>query len=157
MKSLVVYDSEFGNTELVAQAITRELLESGPCEAVKVDKVLPAMLTGVDLLIIGSPTQAFHATKTMQNFLNNLTPDMLSKLAVAVFDTRFHTPVWLFKSAALKMEKMLKQRGYSLIMPAESFFVTGKYGPLEDGELERAAAWTYQVARRCHSHKAVAV
>jgi hypothetical protein len=35
-----------------------------------------------------------------------------------------------------------------MVVPAESFFVTGSEGPLEDGELERAGAWTRDLAVR---------
>ncbi len=62
MKALVGYDTKFGNTGKVAQAIAAAL---GPeVRAAKVDTVKPEDLTGLDLLIIGSPTRAWSASKT---------------------------------------------------------------------------------------------
>jgi len=40
--------------------------------------------------------------------------------------------------------------GARLVAPAESFFVTSKTGPLQDGELERAGRWARAWARALH-------
>ncbi len=60
---------------------------------------------------------------------------------VAVFDTRAHKPELLVGSAAHAMARVLQKRGYHLAAKPQSFFVSGTPGPLEDGELERAAEW----------------
>ncbi len=161
MNALVVYDSLFGNTERIAQSIADALSAFGQAQAVRVEPSQPeelkrqellqqnhatdvrlepahqVSLEGVDLLIVGGPTQAFTATPTMQSFLENLSPASLSSMAVACFDTRVRGP---FGSAAKTMAKKLQTMGVSLLLPPESFFVKGN-GPLKSGEVERAATW----------------
>jgi dienelactone hydrolase len=65
---------------------------------------------------------------------------------VAVFDTRAHKPELLVGSAAHGVARRLQRQGYRLIVEPESFFVQGTPGPLEDGELERAAEWAEALA-----------
>jgi hypothetical protein len=66
---------------------------------------------------------------------------------VAAFDTRL-TWWWLrlFGFAAPKIAMTLKKKGGTLIGTPEGFFVTGGEGPLQDGEVERAAAWAREIA-----------
>jgi hypothetical protein len=47
---------------------------------------------------------------------------------------------WLTGSAAKGIAGRLEHRGYRLIAPPESFFVTGEH-ELEGGEVEHATAW----------------
>src|SRR5579884_2522670 len=55
MRSLVVYDSWFGNTRRVAEEIAGGLAQAGEVEVVSVDEPLPP-LADVDLLVVGAPT-----------------------------------------------------------------------------------------------------
>jgi flavodoxin len=64
MKALIVYDSVFGNTAKVAQAMAEALQTS----AVPVSRVTADMLRGVDLLIVGSPTRSFRPTPAISKF-----------------------------------------------------------------------------------------
>jgi hypothetical protein len=41
----------------------------------------------------------------------------------------------------------LEALGYRPVAKAQRFVVKGKYGPLRDGELERAKAWGAELAR----------
>jgi hypothetical protein len=61
--------------------------------------------------------------------------------AAVAFDTRFKKPRWLTGSAARAAEKRLRELGYRIAAPAESFFVAGTTGPLVAGELDRARRW----------------
>jgi hypothetical protein len=101
-------------------------------------------LQGVDLLVLGCPTQAWHSTQNMQTLVKALEQQVPASLAVAEFDTRLDKPRWLTGSAANLMAKQLKRVGVS-IAPPESFLVTGTEGPLEPGELERAAEWAHKL------------
>ncbi len=142
MNTLVVYDSQYGNTERIAQAIASTLRAFGQVQAVRVDPAHPIEFQGVDLLILGSPTQGFRPTPAIQSFLEKVSPASLSGLAVACFDTRFRGRLWK-NSAAPRMARQLRTMGVEPIVPPESFFVKTmkKEGPLLAGEVERAATW----------------
>jgi len=142
MNTVVVYDSLYGNTERIAQTIVGTLRAFGQAQAVHVDPAHPVSFQGVDLLIVGSPTQGFRPTPAMQSFLGDVSSQHLRGLAVACFDTRFRGLLWK-SSAAPRMARQLHSMGVEPIVPPESFFVTTmkKEGPLLPGEVERAATW----------------
>jgi hypothetical protein len=49
--------------------------------------------------------------------------------------------------ATSTIEKGLKRAGYSPVAKSERFIVEGTYGPLRDGELERARRWGAELAQ----------
>ena len=151
MKTLIVYDSFFGNTEKIAQAIGNSLGSKENVEILRVSEVKPEQLIGLELLIVGSPTRAFRPTKAIMGFLNKIPLNGLKGVKVAAFDTRISTVdvnsrflnilVKLFGYAAKPIAYKLEKKGGSLIIPPEGFLVKDSKGPLKDGELERAADW----------------
>ena len=151
MKTLIVYDSFFGNTEKIAQAIGNSLSSKENVETLRVSEVKPEQLIGLELLIVGSPTRVFKPTKAIMYFLNRIPLNGLKGVKVAAFDTRISTAnvssrllnilVKLFGYAAKPIAYKLEKKGGSLIIPPEGFFVKDSEGPLKDGELERAADW----------------
>jgi len=141
MNALVLYDSQYGNTERIAQAIADALGPGGQARAVRVAKETPCSLEGIDLLIMGCPTQGWRPTLAIQSFLEHVEDGAWSGLAAAAFDTRFRGPRLLTGSAAQRIAQSLQKKGCSLLLPAESFFVKGTEGPLQDGEIERPAKW----------------
>ncbi len=142
MNTVVVYDSQYGNTERIAQAIADTLRSFGQARAVRVDPAHPVSFQGVDLLIVGCPTQGFRPTPAMQSWLEKVSPALLSGLAFVCFDTRFRGRLWQ-RSAAVVMARQLRTMGVEPLVPPESFFVKAmkKEGPLLAGEVERAATW----------------
>ena len=64
MNALVVYDSQYGNTERIAQAIADTLGEFGEARAVRLDPGQPVESQGVDMFIVGCPTQGWRPTPT---------------------------------------------------------------------------------------------
>jgi len=153
MNTLVVYDSQYGNTERIAQAIVDTLRAFG--QAVLVDPAYPVALQGVDLLIVGSPTQGFRPTLAMQVLLGNVSSKQLAGLAVACFDTRFRGHLWK-SSAAPRMARQLCAMGLEPVVPPESFFVKAmkKEGPLLAGEVERASRWALTIQQQYEAQKA---
>jgi flavodoxin len=142
MKTLVLYDSQFGNTERIAVKIAGTLREFGDAQAARVTAIDPATaLQGIDLLIVGCPTQAWNATGTMKKVLAELARHPDDPLYAAEFDTRFDKPRWLTGSAARRLEKELTRLDVIHLLEPESFFVQDSEGPLADGELEHAARW----------------
>ena len=163
MRTLVVYDSEYGNTEQVARAIGNALGSLPDVVTLHVSEVAPDHLAGIDRLIVGSPTQRFSPTTAVSDFLKGIPKNGLNNIDVAAFDTRYTqeeidsvSSVLSFsvkvagKSAfaAQKVSDALKKKGGALLAAPEGFFVTGAEGPLLEGELERAAQWARQVFQK---------
>jgi flavodoxin len=156
MKAMVVYDSTFGNTKKVAEAIGQALGAQGDVEMVQVGEAQPGQLAGLALLIVGSPTQRFTATGATSGFLKGIPKNGLEGVRVAAFDTRFPESkieqvrilpffVRLFGYAAEPIADRLEKKGGELTVPPEGFYVDDTEGPLLEGELERAAGWAEQI------------
>jgi flavodoxin len=145
MNALVLYDSQYGDTERIAQAIADTLAEFGEAQAVRLDPSQPVDLQGVDVFIVGCPTQGWRPTQAVQSFLEEVSSEELRSLAGACFDTRFRLPRFMTGSAAKVMAGKLREKGVSLLVEPESYFVEGTEGPLREGELERAATWARQI------------
>ena len=148
MKALVVYDSQYGNTERIARTIADTLSASGDVRAIHVDAAHPAELQSVDLLVVGCPTQGWRPTPATQSFLERVSSERIGSLTVACFDTRFRLPRWITGSAAKVMARKLKAKGASLVLEPESFFVKGSEGPLRGGELDRASTWAQMLLEK---------
>jgi flavodoxin len=147
MNTLVIYDSQFGNTERIAQTIAVALTAYGQSRACPVRDASTLDLEGLDLILFGSPTQAWKATDGIRSFLARIPSGSLAGHFAASFDTRLHGPALITGSAARATVGALKHLGFDVLAPAESFFVRGKEGPLDDSETARAANW----ARHVHS------
>jgi flavodoxin len=139
MKAFIIYDSQYGNTEQIAQAIGDGL--TGDVKVVRASDVNPSELKPCDLLILGSPTHGGFPTENIYGLLKASLA--LEGVNVAAFDTRTKTTI--FGYAAPKIAKGLKSNGGNLLAPPEGFIVLGMHGPLNDGELERATKWAQQL------------
>jgi flavodoxin len=148
MNALVVFDSKFGNTRQIAQAIARVLGKHGQVKLVSVDDADTTDLTTADLLAIGGPTQAHGLTVALHNLLGGIPERALDGTGAIAFDTRFHMPSLLTGSAGAQIEKMLRALGCDILLPHESFFITASEGPLVEGEMERAADWAERAVRK---------
>jgi flavodoxin I len=141
MKTLVVYDSVYGNTEKIARAIGDAI--PGEVQVLRVGQVNVGDLETVDLLIIGSPTHGALPTEAAQGLVERIGSPAREGAKAATFDTRL---TWGFLRrwgfAAPKMADTLKEKGWTLAGAPGGFFVKGlKKGPLKRGEADRAAAW----------------
>jgi flavodoxin len=137
VKALVVYDSVYGNTEKVAKALAAGL-ESGGVEVdvVKVDAVKFDVLGEVDLLCVGSPVHGWSASKPVKEFLERLksVKDLNGKKAFA-FDTKM-SKSRLAGSAGGRIERKLKDLGFTIAKSSESAIVRGREGLLEESAEE---------------------
>ena len=156
VKFLVAYDSDYGNTAKVAEAISVALKAYGDSTAKQISKIKTNDLKNISLLVLGSPTQGGQATKPTQQFIDELTAETLSDLNLAVFDTRFEIneqvlPLRLLMKtigyAAPKMAKAVQKKGGQLISEPKGFIVTGREGPLKDTELASAKSWATTLAQ----------
>lgn len=148
MNVKVIFDSKFGNTKQLAQIISNKLTENANLRLVAADHASWPSLSGIDLLVIGSPTERWRPTKTVQAFLEEIPHEALKGLAVAAFDTRLQMSWLLTGSAARAIAERMKKKGGTLLLPPESFFVKGREGPLKSGESERAVCWADEIMKR---------
>jgi hypothetical protein len=169
MRALVVHESMFGNTEVVAEAIGAGLAAEG----IEVDVVpvrdAPVGLEDIDLLVVGGPTHAFSMSRPatradaeakgadhdaaegvgLREWIDRIQP--VPRVAVAVFDTKVRHP-HLPGSAARAARKHLRSHGFKAVDPPTTFWVDGMAGPLLDGEEERARAWAADLGAAVVAH-----
>jgi flavodoxin len=147
VKTLVVYDSLYGNTKTIAEAIGDAI--PGDIEVLHVGEANASELGGYDLLIVGAPTHGGRASEPARGFLDQIETRVLEGINVAGFDTRMeHKLARLLGFAAPKIAKTLQKKGGTPAGPPGDFYVTGGEGPLKEGETERAAAWATGLAQR---------
>jgi flavodoxin len=148
MKTLVIYDSVYGNTEIIARSIAAAI--PGEVQVLRVGQVNPGDVQAVDLLIVGSPTHGALPTEAVQAWLATLGGPAHAGAGAATFDTRL---TWALLErwggfAAPKMAETLRGKGWTLAGEPGGFFVRGlKKGPLKRGEADRAAAWAKGLLR----------
>jgi flavodoxin len=156
MLTVVIYDSSFGNTARIAQAIGRG---AATLDDVRVLSVGDAggRLEQPDLLLVGGPTQHHGTSPELRAFLEALPRRSLQRVPAASFDTRYRMAAFLTGSAAKEAAGRLRRAGCQLVASPESFFVEKDVPPrgekrrhaiegLEAGELERAEEWGRSVA-----------
>ena len=148
MKSLVVYETGYGNTERLARAIAEALHEQGEARVSPVGGVSGLRAGEVDLLVVGAPTQRHGLTDAMRELLEGFPKGALGGMRALAFDTRYRGPRLVRGSAAKDIAGLLRHLGCRLLAPPESFFVKGEEGPLEPGEEYRAKAWALHALGR---------
>ena len=144
MKALIIYDSQLGNTEKIAQAIGKGF--TGDVKVMKVTDVKPEDIAWAKTVIIGSPTQGGRPTKVITNFMANLKSDAFAGKRLAAFDTRMKGFTKIFGNAATKIEAGLKDKGGNFTAQPQGFWVKGGKGPLVEGEEGRAINWAEAIA-----------
>ena len=160
MRAVVVYESHWGNTARIAQAIADGI---GPeARVLTTTEATPEKLQGADLVVAGAPVMAFGlpsdtmlrnaatdpkaptpadtSHKSLRAWLDSLPK---ASGAAAAFDTRLS---WSPRGATGTIEGKLRRAGYRTISKGGEFIVTGAYGPLRDGEEDRARQWGSKLA-----------
>jgi len=169
MRAVIVYESMFGNTHAIADAIGKGLEPMLEVVVVPLAEAGRERLGDADLLVVGGPTH-FHgmsrtrtrkwAAATAQKPKNDLVldrdahgpgvRDWLTSFGqghtkVAAFDTRFNGPAVLRGRASRVISRKLRHHGFEVVAKPESFFVTLKQH-LEPGEEARAQEWGKRLA-----------
>lgn len=162
MKAIVVYESYWGNTAAVARAIAEGL---GPqARAMSTAEARGEALADVGLIVAGSPIIAFTlpSEKTRSDMAARpgkapsppdlSHPSMRSWIEAlpegrtghaAAFETGFKLSPG---GSATKILKLLEKRGCRSVAKKQRFLVKGSYGPMREGELDRAKAWGSELA-----------
>jgi len=143
MKAHIVFDSAYGNTKAIAEAIAQDLRPIRAA-AVSVTDFNPGNLSVGDLLIVGSPINGWRPTPKITELLGQLGNGKLEGIKAAAYDTRVR--FFIHGDAAKKMTKLLKEGGANIISAPAPFYVQGTEGPLRGGELEKAADWVRSLA-----------
>ncbi len=168
MNALVVYESVYGNTRAIAEAVAEGL---GGASVVPVSKAGDAAAKA-ELLVVGGPTHMHGLSSTRSRQMaveaahedagTHIDPDAAAEpglrawirdlptavgVRAAAFDTRLDKAPWFTGVASRGIAKRLRHRGYDVIT-TESFLVNDSEGPLEEGELDRAKQWGRQLAQR---------
>jgi hypothetical protein len=158
MKAVVVYESLWGNTEAVARAIAEGI---GPEAAVlSTAEATPELVAGAELIVAGAPLQGFSlpgdrmragirpdtdpapdlSKPTLRSWLEHLPAGHGRS---AAFETKIR---WSPGNATKTIVHELEKAGYPPAVEPEHFVVMGTYGPLRDGELDRARQWGAELA-----------
>jgi Flavodoxin domain len=168
VKTVVAYESMYGNTRQIAEAIAEGL---GKADLLAVNDGEPSAADDADVVIVGGPTHMHGMATTMSRKGTGQAaeeegtdlepgavdgPGLRKWLAgrkgdgkkAAAFDTRIDKSPVLTGAASRGIAKRLKKAGYDVVADPESFFVEDSEGPLADGELERAKAWGASLAEQ---------
>jgi flavodoxin len=137
MNILIIFDSNYGNTQKVAEAIVKGCGDNS--QAINVKDFDEKLLSGVKLLVVGSPINGWRPTGHISNMIENLSNEALKNIHITSFDTRLD--VFLHGDAKDKIIKSLTLKGGTVTDHSEAFVVQGREGPLKSGELERAEKW----------------
>jgi menaquinone-dependent protoporphyrinogen IX oxidase len=90
VRSLVIYESEYGNTEKVAHAIAEALGEHGEAPVAQVGSVATLDAEGLDLLVVGAPTQRHALPARVKELLERTPEGVLAGVRALAFNTRYH-------------------------------------------------------------------
>ena len=131
MKAIVVYDSKWGNTEMIAKAIAVGIGKS--VRAVQVGDINTIETKSMELLVLGSPVLGGRPSKPMQGYLKTISQTSATRLRIATFDTRMTMKLaQRFGFAAVRMADQLREQGNTIISEPMGFIVTGQKGPLAE-------------------------
>ena len=168
MRAVVVYESMYGNTRQIAEAVSAGLQTAGAEVALHRVADRPA-LDDVDLLVVGGPTHAWSLSRdstrraaaqavTKPGSGLHLEPEAAGSglrewlaastvnVPVAVgFDTRIRAPWLVTGRASRAIARRLRERQVPRVLPARSFFVR-RDNTMVDGETARAHAWGAELA-----------
>src|SRR5215467_11548247 len=169
MRAVVIYESMYGNTHQIAEAIGTGLAGEFDVAVVPVAEAGRSVVSDADLIVVGGPTHVHGMARASTRRaaakaaskpdsplqLEPSAPGIglrewigrMSKQHVkaAAFDTRLHGKAALTGSAAKGINRMLRARGFDVIAEPESFLVT-KQDQLEPKETARAEEWGVMLA-----------
>jgi len=147
LKAIIVYESRYGNTKLVAEKIAEGMNEvsGGGAVSAELKKVDLSQIAEYDVILVGSPNNMGMATRGIRKFIDNLGKLKLEGKKAAVFDTYQGGD---FEKAAKKMEVQLRKKapGLKWVIPCLSIRVKRMRGPIADGELPKCKEFGAKIA-----------
>jgi len=147
VRIMLVYESKYGNTKLVAETIAEGLREVEGTEVVvsELKEVDLSKIPNYDAILVGSPNHVGGPTWSIKKFIGKLGKLPLEGKSFAVFDT------YLGISSGQAMKKMEKRiggkvSGSKLVTPGLSIRVKGMRGPISEGELPKCKEFGKKIA-----------
>jgi hypothetical protein len=164
MRAVIVYESMYGNTHLIAEAIARGMQPENLVTVTPVAEASRDLLEGADLVVVGGPTHVHGmsqaptrqaAAEAVHKPGNSATlnpgakgpglREWFGSLAqmsgrAAAFDTRIAGPAVLTGRASRGIAKLLERHGFTLAALPKSFLVSSG-SELVPGEEDRAQEW----------------
>jgi hypothetical protein len=174
VKSLVVYESMYGNTHRIATAIAEGLSEAGETVLMPLYQVVEGSVRGVDLLVVGGPTHAHGVSRaSTRKAAAEAAHDAEKHLTLeaqgagrglrdwfrdvgdlptrgAAFDTRVDLPSVVTGRASTGIARRLRHHKCHQVTKPESFLVD-KTNHLLPGEEDRARQWGVELVKRLGS------
>ncbi len=149
IKTLVVYESRYGNTRTAAEAIIEGMRQAAEVKAVltEISKLDLEHIDWYDCILIGSPNHIGGPTRSIKKLLDKMETLGLDEKKGAFFDTCFAKD---FGKAVRKMEKQLLKKApqVELLLPGLSLKVEGMKGPLSAGEMDKCRAFGREIIVR---------
>jgi len=147
-KVIVVYESKYGNTKLVAETIAEGMREVEGTEAdvSEVKRVDLSKVPNYDAILLGSPNHLGGPTGGIKRFINKLGKLPLEGKFFAAFNTYLLDKS--FEQATKKLEKRIRDKvpGAKLAAPGLSIRVQGMKGPISEGELPKCKEFGKKIA-----------
>lgn len=147
MTILVLYESKYGNTERIAQAIARGARSVEGAEVREVGEADAHEIQDSTFVFFGAPTHMGTIPFATRGLLRATRKTGWRGKHAAAFDTRFASER-ADRNAAHAIAERLERDGALVVAPPQGFVVEGMEGPLREGEEARAEAWGREVAQR---------
>ena len=171
MRAVIVYESMYGNTHLIADAIGTGLAQGFDVTVIPVAEADRAVVTEADLVVVGGPTHVHGMSRSstrksaadaaasaggelalepgadgpgLREWLDALGKSRPHAKAAA-FDTRMAMPAAFTGRASKGVGRELRHHGFDLVTEPESFVVT-KENHLVAEEGDRARTWGARLA-----------
>ena len=146
VKVIVCYESKYGNTKRLAEAIAYEMRRLGGTEVTTsaLKEVDIDGLANCDILLLGGPTHFGGPTLRVTKFIDALGKRNVNGKSVAVFDTYLGED---FEKSVKKMEDQIRAQvpGLKILAPGLSIRVEDIKGPIAEGELLKCKDFVKQL------------
>ena len=137
-KTIVVFDSKYGNTKGVAEKIVEGMSEVEGLDValLSINDVNINNIPNYDVIVIGTPNHMGGPTRNVKKFIDKLGKLDLTDKLFCVFDTYMGGD---FEKAVKKMESKIKKEipWVELALPGLSIRVEKMKGPVAEGEYSK--------------------
>ena len=146
-KVMIIYESKYGNTRLVAESIIEGIRAGSEIETIlrEFEEVDLNHLVDFDVIVVGSPNHIGRATGDIRKFIDKLGKLNLEERLAAVFNTYIGRD---YEKSVKKMERQLSEKvpGLKLVVPGLSIKAEGIKGPVAKGELPKCKEFWVKIA-----------